>query len=183
MVSIPGHLEKICIFIYEISEDKYKAKNALKLRRYCIKCLVLFGHLIIGGILGWLAGLIIRRDVPGGIIGNIIAGIYRFMAWIDDFGAVGPGVGGFNIIPALIGAIILILSSASIMRSMGGENAMPNKPEVCDGFFKSRRFLLFHSPCRLLYNNSEIRNILNGGLYIGKNGGNKTKACQRCRRN
>jgi len=30
--------------------------------------------LIIGGIIGWLAGLITGRDVPGGIIGNIIAG-------------------------------------------------------------------------------------------------------------
>lgn len=31
--------------------------------------------LIVGGILGWLASLITGKDVPGGVIGNIIAGI------------------------------------------------------------------------------------------------------------
>ena len=36
--------------------------------------------LIIGGIIGWLAGLILGKDIPGGIIGNIIAGIVG--AWI-----------------------------------------------------------------------------------------------------
>ncbi len=30
--------------------------------------------LIVGGIIGWLAGLLTGRDVPGGIIGNIIVG-------------------------------------------------------------------------------------------------------------
>jgi len=36
--------------------------------------------LIVGGIIGWLAGLITGRDVPGGIIGNIIAGFIG--AWL-----------------------------------------------------------------------------------------------------
>ena len=36
--------------------------------------------LIIGGIIGWLAGMILGKDIPGGIIGNIIAGIIG--AWI-----------------------------------------------------------------------------------------------------
>lgn len=31
--------------------------------------------LIVGGIIGWLASIIAGKDVPGGIIGNIIAGI------------------------------------------------------------------------------------------------------------
>lgn len=31
--------------------------------------------LIVGGLLGWFASLITGRDVPGGVIGNIIAGI------------------------------------------------------------------------------------------------------------
>ncbi|AAU21933.1 GlsB/YeaQ/YmgE family stress response membrane protein [Bacillus licheniformis] len=78
--------------------------------------------LIIGGILGWLAGLIIRRDVPGGIIGNIIAGFIG--SWLGSMilGRWGPVVGGFNIIPALIGAIILIFIVSLVMRSMGGRN-------------------------------------------------------------
>ena len=61
--------------------------------------------LIVGGIIGWLAGLIIGRDVPGGIIGNIIAGFIG--AWVGSLilGEWGPEAGGFYIIPALIGAI------------------------------------------------------------------------------
>ncbi|QKY68335.1 GlsB/YeaQ/YmgE family stress response membrane protein [Lentibacillus sp. CBA3610] len=72
--------------------------------------------LIVGGILGWLASLIVGKDVPGGIIGNIVAGIIG--AWIGSglFGEFGPVIGGFAIIPALIGAIILIFIISLIMK-------------------------------------------------------------------
>jgi len=74
--------------------------------------------LIVGGILGWLAGLIISKDVPGGIIGNIIAGIVG--AWLGSIimGEFGPEIGGFFIIPTLIGAIIIIAILSLIMRGM-----------------------------------------------------------------
>ncbi|ANS76995.1 hypothetical protein AWM70_22420 [Paenibacillus yonginensis] len=74
--------------------------------------------LIIGGIIGWLAGLIVGRDVPGGIIGNIIAGFIG--AWLGSFllGSWGPVVGDFYFIPALIGAIVLILIVSLIMGAM-----------------------------------------------------------------
>lgn len=74
--------------------------------------------LIIGGIIGWLAGLIVGRDVPGGIIGNIIAGIIG--AWLGTalLGSWGPSLGGFAIIPALIGAILVILIISFIMKNM-----------------------------------------------------------------
>ena len=32
-------------------------------------------YLIVGGLIGWLAGMILGKDVPMGCIGNIIAGI------------------------------------------------------------------------------------------------------------
>ncbi|MGG0664989.1 hypothetical protein ABE042_12860 [Viridibacillus arvi] len=40
--------------------------------------------LIIAGIIGWLASMIIGKDIPGGIISNIIAGIIGAWngAWI-----------------------------------------------------------------------------------------------------
>ena len=62
--------------------------------------------LIIGGGIGWLAGLIVGRDIPGGIIGNIIAGFIG--GWLGGviLGEMGPEIGGFYIIPALIGAIV-----------------------------------------------------------------------------
>ncbi|PLT29733.1 GlsB/YeaQ/YmgE family stress response membrane protein [Peribacillus deserti] len=78
--------------------------------------------LIIGGIIGWLAGLILGRDVPGGIIGNIIAGFIG--AWLGGliFGDWGPSIAGFAIFPALLGAIILILIVSFIMKSLRGRN-------------------------------------------------------------
>ncbi|MDY0405287.1 GlsB/YeaQ/YmgE family stress response membrane protein [Virgibacillus sp. 179-BFC.A HS] len=74
--------------------------------------------IIIGGILGWLASLIVGRDVPGGVIGNIIAGFIG--AWLGSalLGKWGPVIGGFHIIPALIGAIVLIFIVSVILRSM-----------------------------------------------------------------
>ncbi|MGR5985470.1 GlsB/YeaQ/YmgE family stress response membrane protein [Bacillus cytotoxicus] len=64
--------------------------------------------LIVGGILGWLASLITGKDVPGGVIGNIVAGIIGSWVGTALLGRFGPVIGGFAIIPALIGAIILI---------------------------------------------------------------------------
>ena len=73
--------------------------------------------LIVGGILGWLASLI-TRDVPGCVIGNIIAGIIG--SWIGGklLGSFGPVIGGYAIIPALIGAIILIFIVSFLLRAM-----------------------------------------------------------------
>lgn len=64
--------------------------------------------LIVGGIVGWIGQLIVGRDVPGGIIGNIICGIIG--AWIGQglFADLGPVVGGMAIIPAIIGAVIVV---------------------------------------------------------------------------
>ncbi|MEK1832350.1 GlsB/YeaQ/YmgE family stress response membrane protein [Priestia megaterium] len=78
--------------------------------------------LIVGGIIGWLASLITGRDVPGGIIGNIIAGFVG--AWLGGLilGDWGPVIGGFAIIPAIIGSIILVLIVSFIMRKMGQKN-------------------------------------------------------------
>jgi len=74
--------------------------------------------LIVGGILGCLASLITGKDVPGGVIGNIIAGIIG--SWIGSklLGSFGPVIGGYAIIPALIGAIVLIFIVSFLLRAM-----------------------------------------------------------------
>lgn len=72
--------------------------------------------LIIGGIIGWLAGLIVGKDIPFGIVGNIIAGFVG--AWLGGLllGDWGPETGGFYILPALIGAIVLVAILSLILR-------------------------------------------------------------------
>lgn len=74
--------------------------------------------LIIGGVIGWLAGLILGKDIPGGIIGNIIAGIVG--AWIGGMllGEWGPKVSNFYIVPAIIGSVILVFIVSFILKSM-----------------------------------------------------------------
>ena len=64
--------------------------------------------LILGGIAGWIAGLIVRGSGLG-IIGNIIVGIIGGFI-VSLIG--GTGVTGFNIwslIVAIIGAVVLLL--------------------------------------------------------------------------
>jgi uncharacterized membrane protein YeaQ/YmgE (transglycosylase-associated protein family) len=74
--------------------------------------------LIIGGIIGWLGGLVIGRDLPGGVIGNIIAGFIGAFLGSFILGDWGPEVGGFYLIPAILGAIILTLIVGFILKSM-----------------------------------------------------------------
>ncbi|MEH7356053.1 GlsB/YeaQ/YmgE family stress response membrane protein [Neobacillus drentensis] len=73
--------------------------------------------LIVGGIIGWLAGLLVGKNIPGGIIGNIIAGFVG--AWLGTavLGNWGPRVADFAIIPAIIGAVVLVLLVSFIMRA------------------------------------------------------------------
>ncbi|MBS4194106.1 GlsB/YeaQ/YmgE family stress response membrane protein [Lederbergia citri] len=75
-------------------------------------------YLIVGGIIGWLAGLILGKDIPGGVIGNIIAGIIG--AWLGGaiFGDWGPDVAGIAIVPALIGSLVLVFVLSLILGSM-----------------------------------------------------------------
>lgn len=77
-------------------------------------------YLIVGGLIGWLAGLILGKDVPMGCIGNIIAGIIG--SWIagellGGFSTFGPDLAGIHIIPALIGAIIFVFLLSLILKA------------------------------------------------------------------
>lgn len=74
--------------------------------------------LIVGGLIGWLAGAILGKDVPGGIIGNIIAGLIGSAIGSTLLGAWGPVLGGVPILPALIGAIVLILIVSFIFKTV-----------------------------------------------------------------
>ena len=73
--------------------------------------------LIVGGIVGWLASLLMKRDAQQGILLNIVVGIVG--AFIGGFLGNMLGIGGANIndsglsIPSLLisflGAVVLLL--------------------------------------------------------------------------
>lgn len=64
-------------------------------------------HLIIAGIVGWLADLIVPGRLPFGWLGAIAAGLVG--SWLGRMiiGDVGPSISGIPLLPALLGAIIL----------------------------------------------------------------------------
>lgn len=78
----------------------------------------LIWSLIVGGVLGAIAGAIMGRDIPGGIIGNIIAGFLGSWIGTSLIGEWGPEIGGFYIVPALIGAVVLIFIVSLLLRNM-----------------------------------------------------------------
>lgn len=64
--------------------------------------------LIIGAVIGCIGQLIVGRDMPLGRLGNIIGGLVG--AWLGTalLGDWGPSLAGMALIPAIIGAIIVV---------------------------------------------------------------------------
>lgn len=65
--------------------------------------------LIVGGIVGWLASLIMKRDAQQGILLNIIVGIVGALiaGWIFG-GGINQAITLMSFVYSLIGAIILL---------------------------------------------------------------------------
>ncbi|HYC79510.1 MAG TPA: GlsB/YeaQ/YmgE family stress response membrane protein [Candidatus Binatia bacterium] len=76
--------------------------------------------IVVGGLAGWVASIIMRTDAQMGIGANIVVGILGALigGWVVTlFG--GPAVDGFNItsfLVALLGSVILL----GIVRSFRG---------------------------------------------------------------
>ena len=73
--------------------------------------------LIIGGIIGWLASLIMKTDAQMGIIANIVVGIVgsalgHFLAGVIGRAAYGAAA---RLIVSVVGAVLLIV----ILRALG----------------------------------------------------------------
>jgi len=65
--------------------------------------------IVIGGIVGWLASLVMRTDAQQGILLNIVVGIVgAFIAGLIFGGSINNGVTVWTFITSLIGAIILL---------------------------------------------------------------------------
>lgn len=68
----------------------------------------LIWSLIIGGIIGLIAGAITRKGNSMGLIANILAGLAG--SWLGQslLGNFGPSLAGMAIIPSIIGAVIVV---------------------------------------------------------------------------
>jgi uncharacterized membrane protein YeaQ/YmgE (transglycosylase-associated protein family) len=88
--------------LYRKKQQKFRTK---KERYFMIGFLV---SLVVGGLIGFIAEQIMNRDVPGGILGNIILGFLG--SWLGGMllGEWGWVIGGFAVFPAIIGAVVLV---------------------------------------------------------------------------
>ncbi len=70
--------------------------------------LSLIWTLIIGGVIGAIAGAITSRNLPLGWLGNIVGGLVG--AWLGQalLGSWGPQLADIAILPAIAGAVILV---------------------------------------------------------------------------
>lgn len=70
--------------------------------------------LVIGGVVGWLASLIMKTDAQQGILLNVVVGIVGafigglLIGPLVGAGSINDGVGVMSFIVSLIGAIILL---------------------------------------------------------------------------
>lgn len=73
--------------------------------------------IIIGAVIGIIGSAIVGRDMPGGWIGNIIGGLLG--AWLGGnlLGSWGPHVAGMAVLPAIIGAVIVVFIISLIIGS------------------------------------------------------------------
>ncbi len=76
--------------------------------------------LIIGGIIGWLASIVMRTDAQQGILLNVVVGIIGSVVggWIFSFFG-GYGVTGFNFYSfgvAFVGACAFLLIAKAVIR-------------------------------------------------------------------
>ena len=73
--------------------------------------------LVIGGIVGWLASIIMKTDAQMGLIGNIVIGIVGSLLGYWIAGAIGLAAGGgfARFLVAVAGAVLLIV----ILRALG----------------------------------------------------------------
>uniref|UniRef100_UPI0020BF90FD GlsB/YeaQ/YmgE family stress response membrane protein n=1 Tax=Bacillus cereus TaxID=1396 RepID=UPI0020BF90FD len=79
--------------------------------------------LIVAIIIDWIGSLFVKGSMPGGIIGSMIAGLIG--AWIGHglLGTWEPHLSGFAIIPAIIGAAIVVFLFSLIARSRRAKKA------------------------------------------------------------
>ena len=64
--------------------------------------------LIVGGFIGFIAGVITKKGGAMGIIANIIAGLLGSSVGQALFGTWGPTLAGMALVPSILGAVIVV---------------------------------------------------------------------------
>jgi uncharacterized membrane protein YeaQ/YmgE (transglycosylase-associated protein family) len=72
--------------------------------------------IIMAIVIGYIGDAFVKNRMPGGIIGSMIAGFVG--SWLGSLllGHWGPIIGGFAVIPAIIGAALFIFLLGLIFR-------------------------------------------------------------------
>lgn len=70
-------------------------------------------YIIFGGLVGWVASMLMHTDAQQGILLNVLVGIVGAVlgTWIFGFFGMDEGVSGFNLasfVVALVGSVVLI---------------------------------------------------------------------------
>lgn len=72
--------------------------------------------LLTGAIVGIIAGILTNRNLPMGRVGNLMAGLAG--AWLGEmlFGTWGPQIANMALLPAILGAVILVVAVSIILK-------------------------------------------------------------------
>jgi uncharacterized membrane protein YeaQ/YmgE (transglycosylase-associated protein family) len=71
--------------------------------------------LIVAGLVGWAADMVVPGKLPGGWLGAVLAGIVggwlgTFLFRVFGLGNIGPDIAGVDLVPAFVGAVVIALA-------------------------------------------------------------------------
>ncbi|MFM9280383.1 GlsB/YeaQ/YmgE family stress response membrane protein [Paenibacillus jiagnxiensis] len=72
--------------------------------------------IVMAVIIGWIGNAVAGNEMPGGWIGAMVAGFIG--AWLGTllFGNWGPVIGGFAVVPAIIGTAVFVFLLGMLSR-------------------------------------------------------------------
>lgn len=73
---------------------------------------------LVGIVIGAIGSMIVGRSMPGGWVGNLVGGLIGAFVGSRLFGSWGPQVAGMAIVPAVIGAIVVVFVVSLLIGTM-----------------------------------------------------------------